>query len=183
MSHFEYVSVAVALIYALAVGRLLSGLSFSLTAKRQYWVHTVWVFTLLLISVISWWAIWGLNGVTWTPGRFLWILCIPSLIYLRANILLGRPGDEPDSYYEYFYAQRRLFFSVGIVVAVWIALTPWVQGLSPWFELERIHFQAVMLASVSLLGLWLRHPTVHAVLAVLTLVSSISFFLIARVTA
>jgi len=181
VSHFEYVSVAVALIYAIAVGRLLSGLSFSLSTDRQYWVHTTWLLTLLLVSVMSWWTIWRLNEVTWTPIRFLWVLALPSLLYLRANILLGRQGAEPDSYYDYFYAQRRLFFSLGIGISLWIALTPWVQGLLPWLELGPIHINAVMLASISLLGLWFRSPAVHGVLATVSLISSASGFFLIRV--
>ncbi len=181
MSHFEYVSVATALVYALAVGRLLSGLSVSLSSDKRYWVHTTWVFTLLLICVFSWWTMWNLNEVTWTPIRFLWVLSLPSLLYLRANILLGRPGNEPDSYYDYFYVQRRLFFSLGIVISVWIALTPWVQGIYPWLRLAPIHINAVILASISLLGFWSGSPTVHGALAILSIVGSASGFFIIRV--
>lgn len=181
MSHFEYVSVAIALINALVVGRLLAGLSFSLAAGRQYWVHTVWISTLLLISVMSWWAMWRLNEVTWTPIRFLWALSLPALLYVRASILLGHSGDEPDSYYEHFYEKRRLFFSLGLLTSAFIALTPWVQGLIPWFEMGPIHINAGFVAGISLLGLVFRSPTVHAVLAVLSLMSAASGFVIIRI--
>jgi dolichyl-phosphate-mannose--protein O-mannosyl transferase len=117
MSHFEYVSVAIALIFALAVGRLLGGLSLSLTESRRYWVHTTWIVVLLLVSVMSWWFMWRGNEVTWTPIRFLWALSIPALLYVRAAVLLGRPGEEPGSFYDHFYKIRPLFFSLGLVVA------------------------------------------------------------------
>lgn len=183
MSHFEYVSVAIALMNALAIGRLLAGLSSSLAADRQYWVHTTWISTLLLISVMSWWAMWGLSEVAWTPIRFLWALSLPALLYVRASVLLGHSGDEPDSYHEHFYAQRPLFFSLGLVTSAFIALTPWVQGLFPWFEMRPIHISAAFVATISILGLLFRSPTVHAVLAVLGLISAASGFFIIRVVA
>ncbi|MEP0202661.1 MAG: hypothetical protein ABJ084_00955 [Halioglobus sp.] len=181
MSHFEYVSVAIALMNALAIGRLLAGLSSSLAADKQYWVHTTWISTLLLIAVMSWWAMWALNEVAWTPIRFLWALSIPALLYVRASVLLGHSGDEPDSYYEHFYAKRPLFFSLGLVTAAFIALTPWVQGIFPWLEIAPIHISAATVASISLLGLLFRSPTVHAVLAVLAFIGAASGFIVIRV--
>lgn len=178
MSHYEYVSVAMALIYALAVGRLLSGLSLSMTENRHYWVHTTWLVVLLLVSVLSWWAFWAANQVTWTALRFLWALSMPALLYVRANALLGRPGEEPDSFYDYFYEKRKLFFSLGLVISGFILLTPWVLGIVPWLELAPLHFHAVTLFCVSALGLCFRSPTVQAALVLLSLISVIIGFLI-----
>lgn len=183
MSHFEYVSIAIALVYALPVGRLLSGLSLSMTADRRYWVHTTWVSTLLLVCVMSWWTMWRLNEVSWTPIRFLWILSLPALLYVRANILLGRPGDEPDSYHDHFYEKRKLFFSIGIGVAAWIALSPWLLEILPWFEPGPVHVNAISLLSVSILGLCFRNTTVHAVLAVVSFIGAASGFALIQVIA
>jgi hypothetical protein len=178
MSHFEYVSVAIALMYAIAVGRLLGGLSISMTESRRYWIHTTWIVVLLLVSVAAWWAMWRGNEVTWTPIRFLWALSMPAIIYLRAAVLLGRPEEAPDSFYDHFYEVRPLFFSLGLAVAIFIALTPWVFGLVPWLKLAPLHFNAVMLFSISALGLYFRKPTVHGVLVILSLAGVVAGFLI-----
>jgi hypothetical protein len=143
VSHFEYVSVAIALIYALAVGRLLSGLSLSITESRRYWVHTTWIVVLLLVSVMSWWFMWRGNEVTWTPIRFLWALSMPALIYVRAAVLLGNPADAPASFYDHFYEKRPLFFTLALVSAGFLAVVPWIFGIVPWFTLAPAHATAV----------------------------------------
>ncbi|MEP1473047.1 MAG: hypothetical protein ABJK20_13605 [Halieaceae bacterium] len=126
---------------------------------------------------------WRFSEVAWTPIRFLWALALPASLYIRATVLLGNSGDEPDSYYDHFYAKRRVFFSIGAIVAVLIALTPWVQGLLPWFEPGPIHINAAFVGSISLLGLWFRNPTIHGVLAVLSFISAASAFFIIRIAA
>jgi hypothetical protein len=178
MSHFEYVSVAIALIYALAVGRLLSGLSPSMTQSRRYWVHLTWVITLLLASVMGWWVMWRAHGVTWTPIRFLFALLGPALIYLRAAVLLGNPADAPASFYDHFYEKRPLFFSLGLVTAGFLAVLPWIFGIVPWFTLAPAHAVAAPIFGISALGLCSRSPTVHAVLVILSLILAAAIFFI-----
>ena len=43
MTQFEYVSVAVALVYSFAVARIVSALPAILAPDRRYWVHALWV--------------------------------------------------------------------------------------------------------------------------------------------
>jgi hypothetical protein len=179
VSHFEYISVAIALIFALAVGRLLSGLSLSMVENRRYWVHLTWVFTLLLVSVMGWWLMWRAYGVTWTPIRFLCALLLPALIYVRAAVLLGNPADAPASFYDHFYEKRPLFFTLGLVTAGFLAVVPWIFGMVPWFTLAPAHGAAAPLFVISALGLCSRSPTVHAVLVILSLIlAATNFFII-----
>ncbi len=58
MSHFEYVSVALALLYALILGRLLSGLAPALDQSRRYSYHAAWIFALILIALLQRWGYW-----------------------------------------------------------------------------------------------------------------------------
>ena len=96
MSQFEYVSVAIALIYALAVGRVLAGLTPALAPTRRYPVHAAWLIQTLLVCVTQWWGLWRTSEVEWTAFKFLWILGMPSLAYVRAAILLGTPESVPS---------------------------------------------------------------------------------------
>ena len=179
MSHFEYVSVAYALIYALAVGRLLGGLSPAMDASRRYWVHLIWILLLLLVTVMAWWLGWGSSEVIWTPLRFLLGLSLPALIFLRASVLLGNSNDPPDSYYDHFYETRVHFFSLGATVAVVLIFLPWVYGNTQWFTWSPIHLNAIGLLVISVLGMYSRSATVHAAIAVLSLISiATSFFTI-----
>ena len=116
MSHFEYVSVAYALLYALAIGRLLGGLSPAMDVGRRYWVHLIWILVLLLATVMAWWVGWRSSEVVWTPLRFLFGLSLPAFIFVRASVLLGNSNDLPDSYYDHFYEIRLGVFSLGVAV-------------------------------------------------------------------
>ena len=70
MSHFEYVSIAVALIYALVIGRLLTGLGPSIEERRRYPIQIAWIVTLFLVCIFSWWQLWTTREVEWTALRF-----------------------------------------------------------------------------------------------------------------
>ncbi len=178
MSHFEYISVAYALIYALAVGRLLGGLSPAMDASRRYWVHLIWILLLLLVAVAGWWVGWGSAEVMWTPPRFLLGLSLPAIIFLRASVLLGNSNDPPDSYYDHFYETRVRFFSLGVAAAVAIIFVPWVYGSTQWFTWAPIHLDAIGLLVISVIGMYSKNPTVHAAIAVLSLISIATTFFI-----
>jgi hypothetical protein len=177
MSHFEYVSVATALIYALAVGRLLGGLSGAMHRSRRYWIQLGWVIALLLVCVMSWWIMWSTRDVDWTPLRFLCALALPALIFVRATVLLGASDELPDSYRDHFYNNRRLFFALGMIAAVFIALVPWFLGTTPWLTLGPVHANAASLFVVSAIGFYNKNPRVHAVLVIFSLMSSVYSFL------
>jgi len=176
MSHFEYVSVATALIYALAIGRLLGGLAPAMEAGRRYWVHLIWVFVLLLVAVMAWWIMWRTSGVTWTPLKFLWALSLPAFVFVRASILLGNSNDPPVSYFDHYYEKRTLFFGVGLGVAIFIIFTPWIFQSRPWFAMAPVHPSAAGLLTISAIGLFSRSHGVHAVIAVFSLISATAAF-------
>jgi hypothetical protein len=139
--------------------------------NRRYWVHTAWVVVLLLVSVLSWWAFWRTYEVQWTATRFLWALSLPSLLYLRVNVLLGTAGKEPVSYFDHFYHRRKLFFGIGIFISVYLMMTPWVYSLVPWLEFSPIHTQAISLFITSALGLLFRNPAIHSMIVLVSLFS------------
>ena len=94
MSHFEYVSVAMALLNALAVGRLLRALAPSFDRKRRYWVHAAWVVALVLVAALQWWSFWTWRHIAWEPIGFLWALSLPGLLVVQTAVLVSEsPGS------------------------------------------------------------------------------------------
>lgn len=163
MSQFEYVSVAIALIYALAVGRVLAGLAPALAPTRRYSVHAAWLVLTLLACVVQWWGLWRTNTVEWTGFRFLWILAMPSLQYIRAAILLGTPESVP-SYREHFFEVRRAYFAIGLAVPAHSSVTPWVLGQVPWLTfMPGFHLGMLGIAGYSIVGLSTTNETTHRV--------------------
>ena len=131
MSHFEYVSVAMALLNALAVARLLSGAASAMDQRRRYWVHSAWVVVLVLVAALQWWSFWSWRGVEWTPLRFLLALSLPGLLVVATSVLLGEDPDSVASFRDHFFRRRVLFFSLSMTSAVNIALGPWILGQAP----------------------------------------------------
>ena len=79
MSHFEYISVAVSLIYSLILAKLLGALPAALRPDRRYWVHTLWIVILFFITCDSWWRIWSYREADWNPTAFLSLLAVRLL--------------------------------------------------------------------------------------------------------
>ena len=170
MSHFEYISVALALIYALVVGRVLTGLGPSLQKRRRYPVHAAWLVVFLLVCVLQWWGIWGYKSLTWTPVRFFFIMSWPAIMFLRVGILLGTDPDSVESFRSHFYEQRRTFFAIGLVEAAITTLMPWVLGESPWFAFAATtHSFASVLTILAVTGLALESPRVQATIVIVNL--------------
>jgi hypothetical protein len=163
MSQFEYVSVAVALVFTLVVGRGLAGVNQTVASERRYLVHAGWLAHILLACVAQWWALWRANTVEWTAFRFLWVLGMPSIQYLRAAVLLGDAGSV-SSYRDHFYRVRRPFFALGFAVAIHAALTPWVLGLVPWLVPAPIHTAASVIAVIAVVGFVSSNERVHAII-------------------
>jgi hypothetical protein len=167
--------VAFALVYALAVGRVLAGIMPALAADRRYFVHAGWLVQILLVCVLQWWTLWRTIDVEWTAFRFLWILSVPSLQYVRVAILLGTP-ESIDSYREHFYAVRRTYFSVGVLISVHAALGPWVTGMVPWFTPAPIHLGTSVLATIMVVGLASSNEVVHKILLGVALLLAAGLF-------
>ena len=126
MTHFEYISVAVSLIYSLILAKLLGALPAALRPSRRYWVHSLWIVILFFITCDSWWRFWTYRGVDWSPTAFVSLLAVPSIIYLRAAILLSNQPFEVISWREHYYITRRPFFLLQLLGMANYALSHWL---------------------------------------------------------
>jgi hypothetical protein len=71
----------------------------------------------VLSQAFNWWIFWSLReGVAWNIASFLWILLVPSLLFLQATALVTTDPSGVASWRDHFYAIRRGFFSVDIVL-------------------------------------------------------------------
>jgi hypothetical protein len=176
LSHFEYVSVALALLNALTVGLLLSGVTPVMEYGRRYWVHAAWLFTLVLVAVLQWWSFWAWRQVLWTPIRFLWALSLPGLLFVQASVLVGETGSV-TSFRDRFFERRVPFFSLGIALAVNIALGPWVLGQARWLSLTPSHPVAASLIALSIAGIGFRTHLAHTIIVSLAMLLAIASLL------
>lgn len=164
MSRFEFVSVAVALFYAMALGRLVNGIAPSLRRDARFPVQVAWIFVLLLTGTLQWWMMWVTASSSWTAPRFLFVLSLPAVLLARTQILLGEDPVEVGSFRDRFFARRVPFFALAIVAAVQGALAPWIFGSIPWFQPGEIHRLTAIFVTLGVAGLVCKSERAHTIL-------------------
>jgi hypothetical protein len=118
MAAFEYLSVLISIILALAMTRVLGGVGEMLQARSQrhiYWVHVIWIINLFLYLVVEWWIFYRWrNQQPWTFLLFIFVLIGPTLLYLASILLFPREAalDESVDYKTHYYANHRAFFII-----------------------------------------------------------------------
>ena len=131
MTHFEIISVAVSLIFALAVADALRALVPAARSPARYWPHFGWLITMVLIIAYAWWAIWNTRGVSWTGLLFVYVLLNPALLTIMARLLTHRDPDSIQSFRDHFHNNRRPFFAVLLAFCLNGSLAAWVLGTYP----------------------------------------------------
>jgi len=178
MSHFEYVSVAVALIYSLAIARLLGGLPHTSAKSQGSAVALLWNIGMILGCMTSWWVLWRFKDIAWNPLAFVWVVAVPGFAYLQAAILLTDTPGQVDSWESQFWAARRRFFSVGLMRALHAALLPWVAGALEWFTPAPVHAGTLVSVPIFLIALWSESRRVHLTIGCVQILLPALFILI-----
>ena len=178
MDAFEYLSVLISIVLGLALTRLLAEAARLIQVRRRvrvYWPVLVWMFSLLLILVQSWWALFDFRDHQgWTLLQFALILAHPTLLYLLCVLLLPDAGTdgEIDLRANYF-DQAPWFFASAAAFTIFSALRPLVfDGALP-LDADRL-FHLGFLA-VALLCMVQRNERLHQ-LAALTVPISVSAY-------
>ena len=113
MTQFEFISVAVSIVLALSLARLLRAIPQILAPDRRYWVHAVWAAVMLQIHLGFWWAFWDYREVDdWSIRAFAAVMLTPALLFLTVNALISENPTTVDSWKTHFFAQRRTFFAL-----------------------------------------------------------------------
>ena len=120
MTLFEYISVAVSIIIALAIAEGLRGLRSALDSRRRYVIHVTWIFIKLDNPIFYWWATWGYRDFpeAWNMGTFTFVLIMPIIMYLQLHSLVSKDPEEIDDWRKHFYNQRRWFFGLNTLLAI-----------------------------------------------------------------
>lgn len=175
MTIFEYIMVMVSIILALALAQLLRAVTELITSTRSYWVHTIWVITLVLMVVQFWWAYWDFNSIqTWSFGIYLSILLLPTLVFLMAYLLVPAQRAEDTDWKAHFRGISRWFFGMLIVLTLGGTFLSAIYLGTPLTHPYRA-FQLVFLG-LAITGLFLRSDIGQGAVAV----SFLSFFLISQ---
>jgi hypothetical protein len=123
MDQFSYLSVLLSIILGLAITQVLKGFRGMLLTRarvRFYWPTVMWSCTLLLIFVQSWWAMFYMRNVKgWTFPTFSIVVLQTIVEYMLGAIVLPDFfGTELVDLHEHYYAHRRLFFGLVVLLLV-----------------------------------------------------------------
>ncbi len=175
MTLFEYVTVAISIVLALGVMRLLDGLRFAVLPERRYWTHFLWIATKLLNHALYWWGMWALRDLfSWNFGSFLWVLLFPAALYLQSTSLVTTNPSEITSWRDHFYSIRRWFFAINILLVPYAATTTAVLLGVPLFHVSRVPLALVLVLNV--LGVVSARPRLHLAIAVIVFLAQVLGF-------
>lgn len=149
---FEFVSVMVSIVYALALGHLLAGAA-KLGRERSRILPSaplvLWTLDILFSCVLSWWILWEFREVEWNVVRFLATLLLPLLYFFAAALAVPAVGGtSPIDLKKHFLNVRPLMLGTLVLAAlVMIADGPGVFGIEPWL----MPYRAFQLSGVAII--------------------------------
>lgn len=118
MSPFEFITIFCSLILGLALTHIFRAVSDLYEIRERvttYWLNSLWVITVTMWSVFTWWGLWtlSLDMDTWNYGQYWFLVMNLSSIYFFTTLVLPKATDEGDIDLEaHYYSVHKAFFSV-----------------------------------------------------------------------
>ena len=170
MTHFEFITVAVSMIYALSIARCLDAIPSSFDPSRRYWVHFVWLCVKLVNPIILWWSMWSLNGEeTFSFATFFVLLLIAILLYLQVIALVTTDPRAISDWRSHYYSKRKLFFGANALLLFLVLLTGHLLFDPPSpFSVKFVQFSSIVLSVFAMLS---ERPKLHAGIAALAAIN------------
>jgi len=173
---FSYLSVLLSIILGLAITQILKGIrGWALSRARVvvYWPTVVLAVLLLFVSVQSWWAMFGMRAIPqWTFAMFGVVLLQVTILYLLAALVLPDFfGEQTIDLRQHYFAQRKLFFGLFVLVLlVSIAKDLVLGGVLPAPMNLAFHVVFIVLMLIAALSARERYHKLLAVLGPLAFV-------------
>ena len=136
MDNYSYLAVLISIILGLGITELLSGFGRWVENRVSipaYAPTIVWVATLLVIHVQTWWSMYGLrHHLDWTFLQFAVVLLQPITLFLMARAVVPSATAAVLDLKSNYFSQRRWFFGLLIgLLAVSISKDVVLTGALP----------------------------------------------------
>jgi hypothetical protein len=180
MTEFEYVAVLISIVVGLGITHLLAGVGRLIGrpgSAKAYWVHLLWVFFVFLWLVQFWWWEFGFSEVeVWRFELFFFIIVYAVLLYLVCVVLMPRQFPEGGDYRDHYYARRRWFFGLLILVYVVDVLDTLLKG-ADYFTSRPIDYFVATAALVALnaIAMFSANARFHGALAIASIMYQSSY--------
>ena len=128
MTYFEFVSVAMSLIFALAVADILRAM-IPAVGKARYLPHFCFLINSLLLIAYTWMGQWANRHISWDGLTFVYSLINPALLTIGARLLTTRNPESVESFREHFLQSKQAFFLVIMVFTMNSFVYTWILGI------------------------------------------------------
>ena len=129
MTIFEFVTVAISIIFGIAISRLLSA-GIELFRHRDSvelsWIPVVWAVDIFWLLIVLWWQIFSISQAKdeWTFSDFNLTVAIIVVLYIASSLILpSRYEDQGFSLYGHFKREGR--WGIAAYVIFFIIVIPW----------------------------------------------------------
>ena len=118
MSPFEFITVFVSLIVGFALSHILRAVSDLYEIRERvkpYWLNSLWVITVIMWSIFTWWGLWmlSIDRIEWTYAQYWFLVMNVSSIYFFTTLVLPKATDEGTiDLEEHYYSVHKAFFSI-----------------------------------------------------------------------
>ena len=118
MSPFEFITVFVSLIVGFALSHILRAVSDLYEIRERvkpYWLNSLWVVTVIMWSIFTWWGLWmlSIDLIDWTYAQYWFLVMNVSSIYFFTTLVLPKATDDGTIDLEkHYYSVHKAFFSI-----------------------------------------------------------------------
>jgi len=118
MSPFEFITVFVSLIVGFALSHILRAVSDLYEIRERvkpYWLNSLWVITVIMWSIFTWWGLWmlSIDRIEWTYAQYWFLVMNVSSIYFFTTLVLPKATDDGTIDLEsHYYSVHKAFFSI-----------------------------------------------------------------------
>ena len=118
MSPFEFITVFVSLIVGFALSHILRAVSDLYEIRdrvKTYWLNSLWVVTVIMWSIFTWWGLWMLSieRIDWTYAQYWFLVMNVSSIYFFTTLVLPKATDDGMIDLEnHYFSVPKAFFSI-----------------------------------------------------------------------
>ena len=118
MSPFEFITIFGSLIVGLALTHIFCAVSDLYEIRKRvktYWLNSLWVVTVTMWSIFTWWGLWelSLEMKSWHYAQYWFLVMNLSSIYFFTTLVLPKATDEGDIDLEnHYYSVHRAFFTI-----------------------------------------------------------------------
>jgi hypothetical protein len=181
MDPFSYLVVLTSIILGLGVTRLVGGLGHLMQTrrrKRPYWVHTLWMMNLLMAMAVVWWMAYRwCSNEHWTFLLFIWLLLLPTILYLISSLLFPDQDDQRITDWEaYFYQNQRDIFLLYALIFPIDIIDTLLKGMAHFRAQGPLYVMTMVLWFVlCLIAAFTKRRLYHACFAVIFLICNLVF--------